>query len=82
MLMNLKSNYARRRDLITLGDVLHMRWFLPGVSLDEGRELVRILGVNGRFRAGNEVLDALFDAHPEASSVLDEERRRLLLRMN
>ena len=82
MLANLKSNYARRRDLISLCDIVRMRWYLPNISLDEGRELVRLLGATGRFQAGNDILDELMVAHPDANHLLQEERRRLGTQLN
>ncbi len=42
MIANLKQHAARRRDLITLCDLARLRWYLPGLALDEGRELVRL----------------------------------------
>jgi Transglutaminase-like superfamily len=47
MLTNLKQHAARRRDLITLCDLARLRWFLPGLQLEEGRELVRLCAAIG-----------------------------------
>jgi len=82
MLANLKSNYARRRDFISLCDIVRMRWFLPDISLDEGRELIRLLGATGRYQAGNDALDELMVAFPDANRLLQEERRRLRTQLN
>jgi Transglutaminase-like superfamily len=47
MIANLKQHAARRRDLITLSDLARLRWFLPHLALDEGRELVRLCAALG-----------------------------------
>lgn len=47
MLANLKQQAARRRDLLTLCDLARLRWFLPALSLNEGRELVRLCAAVG-----------------------------------
>lgn len=82
MLNNLKSDAARRRDLITLCDIMRMRWHLPGVSVDEGRELVRLLTSTGNHAEGVEVLERLGGEHPQAEELLAAERRRLDLILN
>jgi Transglutaminase-like superfamily len=47
MIANLKQHAARRRDLMTLCDLARLRWFLPRLALDEGRELVRLCAAVG-----------------------------------
>ncbi len=47
MVANLKQHAARRRDLTTLCDLARLRWFLPHLALDEGRELVRLCAAVG-----------------------------------
>jgi regulator of sirC expression with transglutaminase-like and TPR domain len=42
MIANLKQAAARRRDLPTLTDLARLRWFLPMLTVDEGRELIRL----------------------------------------
>jgi hypothetical protein len=82
MLANLKGEYARRRNLEGLAAVLRMRVALPGTSLDEGRELVRVLEATGRWAEAVAALEDVERSHPGSDDVVQVERTRLLARMN
>ena len=82
MLNNLKSNYARDKNIPGLCAVARMRTCLPGWTLDEGRELVRLLTAEGTLDEATTVLDALVDRFPFNDEVLEDERVRLASRLN
>ena len=82
MLANLKSNYARSRDIEGLAAVLRLRACLPGLTLDEGRELVRLLDAVGRIGEASNTLDDLTPLFPTATDVLRGERDRIASRLN
>lgn len=82
MLSNLKANYARMRDLDGLTSVMRMRLLLPMPSLDEGRELVRLLDATGHWAEASDALDQLVAGWPSAGEILDGERSRLLGKLN
>lgn len=82
MLANLKANYARARDIEGLAAILRLRSCLPTMSLDEGRELVRLLDATGRLGEAWATLDHLDGLYPRSSSVLADERTRLASRLN
>ena len=82
MLANLKANYARTRDVEGLTAVMRMRSCLPGMALDEGRELVRLLDAVGCWDEASFSLDQLEDQNPLAVMELGVERDRLRARLN
>ena len=82
MLANLKANYARGRSLGGLTAVVRLRTCLPDWSLDEGRELVRLLALGCILDEATEVLDALDACFPAASDILAAERARLARSLN
>jgi regulator of sirC expression with transglutaminase-like and TPR domain len=82
MLSNLKANYARMRSLPGLTAVIRMRTCLPDWSLDEGRELVRLLAGGGALDEAMHALNAVELAYPSADEVLADERARLARSFN
>jgi regulator of sirC expression with transglutaminase-like and TPR domain len=82
MLANLKANYARSRNLAGLTAVVRMRTCLPDWSLDEGRELVRLLTGSGQLDEASTTLEALEREFPAADEILDAERARLARSLN
>jgi regulator of sirC expression with transglutaminase-like and TPR domain len=82
MLNNLKANYARARDLEGLRDVLRMRTCLPEWSLDEGRELVRLLTATGLIDEAILTLDGLDERFPLHDEILRDERSRVAVEFN
>ncbi len=81
MVANLKQHAARRRDLTTLCDLARLRWFLPGMVIDEGRELVRLCTALGALDEAPIWLDRLvarFDQYPG----FDTDRRILTAALN
>ncbi len=82
MLANLKANYARAKDLDGLEAVQRMRTCLPGWSLDEGRELLRLHTATGSFDEAIAVLDLLDRLFPEGEELLTAERVRLARSLN
>lgn len=82
MLNNLKSNYARERRLDALCSVARLRTCLPEWTLDEGRELLRLLTVNGALDEATDVLDQLDYLFPNHPMVLADERARLAASLN
>lgn len=82
MLANLKANYARANDLDGLTAVQRLRTCLPEWSLDEGRELLRLLAATGSFDEAIAVLDELDIRFPEADELLVAERVRLARSLN
>ncbi len=77
MLSNLKANYARMHSLAGLTAVIRMRTCLPDWSLDEGRELIRLLTNSGALDEAATALDTVEQAYPAADEVLADERARL-----
>ena len=59
LLANLKGIYLSRRDRRSLAWVLRLRSEIPGVPLEERRELASALAADGRFVAAAEELDRL-----------------------
>jgi regulator of sirC expression with transglutaminase-like and TPR domain len=84
MCANLKSNYARTRNIEGLVAVMRLRSCLPGVTIDEGREYVRLLDATGCWHEARAVLDRLYGLFPSAKShaILDGEHARLAQRLN
>lgn len=87
VLANLKGIYLSRRDRRNLAWVLRLRCEVPGVPLEERRELASALAADGRFREAAEVLDRLAElarAADDAVLVDDAERgaTRLRARLN
>ncbi len=84
MCANLKSIYARARDIDGLTAMMRLRSCLPGMSLDEGRELVRLLDATGSWSQARSALDQLqgLFPSPKAQAILDEEHLRLAQRLN
>lgn len=82
MLANIKANYARLRNLPGLTAVVRLRTCLPDWSLDEGRELVRLLAVGGFLDEATEVLGVLDIRFPSAEEILSAERARLARSLN
>ena len=82
MLANLKANYARTRDLEGLAAVLRMRTSLPDSSLDEQRELIRLLDATGSWTEADHALTQIESLRPEDAMVLQLERDRLDARLN
>ncbi len=82
MLMNLKQNYARLRDLDGLTAVLRLRSALPDFGIDEGRELIRLLDATGHWSEAISTLTLLRLHFPMYDEVLDAEDVRLTSRLN
>lgn len=82
MLNNLKTNYANSRDLHGLCAVARLRTSLPDWTLDEGRELLRLLTVTGSLDEAAATLEALVQRFPEHDEVLGAERMRLAASLN
>jgi regulator of sirC expression with transglutaminase-like and TPR domain len=82
MLMNLKSNYARARDLDGLTAVMRMRSALPSLQFDEARELVRLLDATGSWNEAMSTLRLLRLHYPMHEETLDDEETRLAARLN
>ena len=82
MLMNLKSNYARSRDLDGLTAVMRMRSALPSLTFDEARELLRLLDATGHWREAMDTLGLLRLHFPTHEEILDAEEVRLSARLN
>ena len=82
MLANLKSIYARARDIDALTSVTQMRLCLPGSSTDECRELIRLLGATWRWTEADNALDALQRLQPDDAATWANERRRLRAQMS
>ena len=78
----LKANAAGIRAVEGLRAVMRMRSCLPGMVLDEGRELVRLLDAVGCWDEATSALDQLEAEHPLASMELGLERDRLRARLN
>jgi regulator of sirC expression with transglutaminase-like and TPR domain len=87
LLANLKGIYLSRRDRRNLAWVLKLRSEIPGVSLDERRELASALAADGRFVAAAVELEQLGLLAEEAghAELADDSRRgatRLRARLN
>ena len=82
MLMNLKANYARARDLEGLTAIMRMRSALPDLPFDEGRELVRLLDATGNWSEAVTTLRLLRLHFPMHDEVVDAEEARLAARLN
>ena len=82
MLANLKGNYARTRDLEGLAAVLRMRTCLPDASLDEERELIRLLDATGSWHEADHALAQIEASRPNDAMILQLERDRLDARLN
>jgi regulator of sirC expression with transglutaminase-like and TPR domain len=84
MCANLKSIYARDRNIEGLAAVLRLRTCLPEMTLDEGRELVRLLDATGCWNEARGALDQLFGLFPSPRSraLLELEHDRLAHRLN
>ena len=82
MLANLKSVYARSSDIEGLLAVMRLRSCLPVMSLDEGRELVRLLDAMNHLGEAWATLGHLDGLYPRAAKVLAEERGRLASKLN
>src|SRR5262245_1053285 len=87
LLANLKAIYLTRRDRRNIAWVLRLRSEIPGVPLEERRELASALAADGRFVAAAEELDRLAPVAEDAgqSELADDSRRgaaRLRARLN
>jgi regulator of sirC expression with transglutaminase-like and TPR domain len=87
LLANLKGIYLARRDRHNLAWVLTLRCEIPGVPLDERRELASALAAGGRFIAAAEELDRLAQLAEEAghAELVEDSTRgaaRLRARLN
>jgi hypothetical protein len=87
LLANLKGIHLARRDRRALAWVLGLRVTVPGVPLEERRELASALAADGRFLEAAAVLDRLGElaqAVGEAGIAEDAERgaTRLRARLN
>lgn len=82
MLNNLKSNYARSRDLDGLCAVSRLRTCIHNFSIDEGRELIRLLTATGSLDEAVLALNELVLRFPEHDEVLEAERVRLAASLN
>ena len=82
MLNNLKSNYAREKHLFGLCAVARLRTCLPDWSLDEGRELVRLLTAASALDEASSVLDELDRRFAADDEILAAERSRLAASLN
>jgi regulator of sirC expression with transglutaminase-like and TPR domain len=87
LLANLKGIYLSRRDRRSLAWVLKLRVEVPGVPLEERRELASALAVDGRFVEAASVLDRLSSLADEAGNaeLVEEATRgatRLRARLN
>ena len=84
MTNNLKSIYARDRNLAGLTAVLRLRSCLPEMSLVEGCELVRLLDATGSWGEARSALTQMFDLFPGSGeqATLNAELGRLTARLN
>jgi Transglutaminase-like superfamily len=84
MTNNLKSIYANDRNFDGLTAVLRLRSCLPGMSMLEGCELVRLLDATGSWNEARSTLGQLFDLFPSPSeqASLQSELGRLTARLN
>jgi regulator of sirC expression with transglutaminase-like and TPR domain len=82
LLANLKSIYLSQRDRRNLAWVLKLRAEIPGVPLEERRELASALAADGRFIAAALELDRLAEIAEEAGNAeLVEESARTATRL-
>ena len=87
LLANLKGIYLSRRDRRNLAWVLKLRSEVPGVPLEERRELASALAADGRFVAAAEELDTLAGlaeqaGHAELADDSSRSATRLRARLN
>jgi regulator of sirC expression with transglutaminase-like and TPR domain len=87
LLANLKGIYLARRDRRTLAKVLGLRIAMPGVPLDERRELASALAADGRYLDAARVLEDLAErAHHAEEHVMageaEQGANRLRARLN
>jgi regulator of sirC expression with transglutaminase-like and TPR domain len=87
LLANLKGIYLSRRDRRSLAWVLKLRAEVPGVPLDERRELASALAADGRFLDAAAELDRLAELAEEAgdAELVEDSTRgatRLRARLN
>jgi hypothetical protein len=82
MLMNLKSNYARMRDLDGLTSVMRLRSALPDFSFHESIELIRLLDATGAWHESLKTIHLLRLHFPMHEDQLDDEENRLITRLN
>jgi len=87
LLANLKGIYLAQRDRRNLAWVLRLRCEIPGVPLEERRELASALAADGRFVAAAEALDRLAALAQEAgdAGLVEDSTRgatRLRARLN
>ena len=82
MLANLKSNYARDRDLQGLTSVMRLRSSLPDLAFDEGRELVRLLDAVGNWNEAMATTRLLRLHFPMHEDIIDAEEARLTAKLN
>jgi hypothetical protein len=76
MLANLKSAAAHRRDVAALADIVWMRQYLPGPTLTERREHVRLCCAVGRFATAEAALESLARVLGPDDAIVAEERAR------
>ena len=77
LLANLKGIYLARRDRRALAWVLGLRVLVPGVPLEERRELASALAADGRFLDAAAVLDQLVEtAETAGDAAMAEEADR------
>jgi regulator of sirC expression with transglutaminase-like and TPR domain len=87
LLANLKGIYLSRRDRSSLAWVLELRAEVPGVPLEERRELASALAADGKFMQAASVLDRLAELAKDADNqeLVEESTRgatRLRARLN
>jgi regulator of sirC expression with transglutaminase-like and TPR domain len=87
VLANLKGIHLAHRDRRALALVLGLRVLVPGVPLEERRELASALAADGRFLEAAAVLDQLVDTAQAAGDVemaedADRSATRLRARLN
>jgi regulator of sirC expression with transglutaminase-like and TPR domain len=82
LLANLKGIHLARRDRRALAWVLSLRIAVPGVPLEERRELASALAADGRFLEAAVVLDRLTELAQDAGDVgIAEEAERSATRL-
>jgi regulator of sirC expression with transglutaminase-like and TPR domain len=77
MLANLRTTSTFTRDVFALADVVWMRQHLPGPTVTERREHIRLCLAVGRFRTARTAIDALARAVGEDAQAVREDRARL-----
>lgn len=76
MLANLKSTASFARDIPALADLVWLRQALPGPTVQERREHIRLSLAVGRFATAAEGIDALAAAVGDDDVMVVEERQR------